>query len=293
MIVREISAAAPPLTFFNLFQIGGWSATGRNVLFASALAAAAVGLATLTGDWPQWIALAVGTYSAVTWGQVLRNRDRPLFNLTFGCPTFVFAMIGGALLACFVGTVHVWSTPYALRTLGASPAMVGLHLGVASAVSAGLSVVVGGFITDRWKQRDARAPMWMGLIALLVPVPLLFVMLQARELAAFTAAYFTFTFIGMCWSGGFAAVVQDLVLPRMRGTAAAAFSLVIILISSGIGPYWAGKISSLSGSITTGLYSLLAFVPASAILLLLAAQRLKRETPEGRSARAAGETADL
>jgi MFS family permease len=165
--------------------------------------------------------------------------------------------------------------------------MVGLNLGVASAIAASLSVVLGGLVTDRWKRRDVRAPMWMGLIALLAPIPILFILLEARELASFTAAYFAFTLISMCWSGGFAALVQDLVLPRMRGASAAAFSLVMILISSGIGPYWAGKISSLTGSITTGLYSLLAFVPVSALLLLLAARRLRRETPEGRRARAA------
>ena len=83
------------------------------------------------------------------------------------------------------------------------------------------------------------------------------------------------------------ALVQDLVLVRMRGAAAAIFSLVMILTSSGLGPYWAGKISTITGSLTMGLYSLLAFVPVAAVLLLLASRRMRSETPEARRALAA------
>jgi len=95
----------------------------------------------------------------------------------------------------------------------------------------------------------------------------------------------------MAWAGSFAALAQDLVLVRMRGAAAAIFALIIALTASGIGPYWTGKISTMTGSLTMGLYSLLSFVPAAFVLLLLAARRLSAETPERRQAlaRAAGE----
>jgi uncharacterized membrane protein YhaH (DUF805 family) len=90
----------------------------------------------------------------------------------------------------------------------------------------------------------------------------------------------------MSWAGPFAAEAMGLVMVRMRGAASAIFSLVMILVAAGIGPYWVGKISTMSGSLTTGLYSLLAFVPAAAVLLVLAARRLRDETLEGRQARA-------
>jgi membrane protein implicated in regulation of membrane protease activity len=79
----------------------------------------------------------------------------------------------------------------------------------------------------------------------------------------------------------------------MRAVAAAIFSLVMIITASGIGPYWTGKISTLTGSLTTGLYSLLAFVPIAAVLLFLASKRMRQETPAARLslARAAGEPA--
>ena len=71
-----------------------------------------------------------------------------------------------------------------------------------------------------------------------------------------------------------------------RGSAAAAYSLIVIVTSFGMGPYWAGKISALTGSLTTGMLSLLALVPLALTLLGIAAHRLPFETPEARRARA-------
>ena len=287
VVLRELSAAVPPFTVFNLYGVGGQAAVVRNLALAGVLAALAWALATATGDWLQWAALAVGGYSVLTWRQVISLRDRPLHDLTFGCPTFAMVMLGGGLSACFSGSVMTWSAPYAMRTLGAQPGDVGLALGGVSIVAAGASVVLGGWIADRWRRRDRRAPMWIGLIALVGPIPFLALMLAARDLPSFSAALFGFALISMCWSGAFGAVAQDLVLPRMRGAAAAVFSLVMVLISAGLGPYWAGKISALTGSLATGLVSLVAVVPIAAAFMIAAALRLPGETADRRRARAA------
>jgi hypothetical protein len=82
-------------------------------------------------------------------------------------------------------------------------------------------------------------------------------------------------------------MVQDLVLPRMRGSSSACYSLVAIVISSGTGPYWAGKVSALTGSLTLGLLSLMPLAPFALLTLWLAARRLPFETSEARRARAA------
>ena len=286
LILRELSAAIPPFTLFTLVRVGGRRAAVANIVFLAVLAVASVGLARLTGDWPQWIAVAIGAYSITTWAQVLSHVDRPLYALTFGCPTFMFSMLGGAFLTCFVGTVSIWAAPYAMRTLPGTAGQIGIALGLAQLGSAAVSVIVGGFLSDWWKRRDMRAPIWIALVALAVPVPMLFVLLGAKTLGGFIASFCVLTFFSMSWPGAFAGLVQDLVLVRMRGAAAAIFTLVMIVISSGFGPYWAGKISTMTGSLTTGLYGLLAFVPLAAAMLVLAARRIGRETPEVRLARA-------
>lgn len=291
VITHELASAIPPFTLFTLAKLGGGRAVFANVVLIGVLSAVAVGIATLTGDWAQWIALAIGAYSVTTWVQVLKYVDLPLFKLSFGCPTFMFSMFGGAFLACFVGTISVWAPQYAMRTLDAGAGQIGLALGAAQLGSAGASVILGGFITDWWKRRDARAPLWIAMVALFVPIPMLFLLLSAKTLGSFIAAYCALTLFAMSWAGSFAALVQDLVLVRMRGAAAAMFSMVMILVASGLGPYWAGKVSTITGSLTTGLYSSLVFVPIAATLLLLASARIRKETPAARRerARAAGE----
>jgi MFS family permease len=293
LILKEMSAAVPPFTLYNLFDIGGWSTLTRNLVFTLILVAGSTGMGFLTGDWAQWIAVAIGLYSVTTWAGVLKMRDRPMFALTFGCPTFVFTVIGAATIGCLSATVHVWSAPYMMRTLGTNPAETGLLLGVVTAVTAATSAVVGGYLTDKWKQHNRRAPAFVALFALVAPAPALLLMMRADGVTTFMVGYALFTLLSMPWSGGIGALIQDLALPRMRGTASAAFSLIVIVLSSGLGPYWAGKISTLTGSLTTGLYSMLLVIPIGAVFLLLAASRLPRETPASRLARAqaAGEPA--
>ena len=286
---REMSAAVPPFTLFNLYGIGGRGAVGRNLVLAGGVAALACGLGVATGDWPQWIALGVGAYSILTWVSVMKLRDPALHRVTFGCPTFACAILGAALLSCYTAAVGSWSAPYAMRTLDAPPAAVGLYLGVATALASVLSAVLGGWITDRWRRRDVRAPLWVCLFALVGSAPLLVLLLRVTDLPAFAGVLFLFTVVNHSWVGGVAALIQDLVLPRMRGAAAACFSLVTVLVSAGLGPYWVGKISHITGSLATGLLSIIAVIPVAAALMLVAARRLPQETTERRLA-LAGET---
>jgi MFS family permease len=261
-------------------------------LLATAIAAAAALVIRLTGDLAQWAAIGLGAYSICTWGQVLKLRDRPLFRLTFGCPTFTLAMASGALLACIMASVQAWAAPYAMRVMHMSPASAGVSLGLISALAAASGAIFGGWLADTWKLRDPRAPIWVALIGLVVASPALVIMLTVKAPAQYLLAYAGFTLFSSGWSGAYAALVQDLVLPRMRGAAASAFALVMVVVSSGGGPYWAGKVSSLTGSLATGMLSIQTLTPITIIVLLLTARRLKGESEAGRRARAeaAGET---
>ena len=63
---------------------------------------------------------------------------------------------------------------------------------------------------------------------------------------------------------------QDLVLPRMRGTATASFFLATTLVGLGLGPFMVGAISDLSGSLRIGMLSLIGVAPISLALLIYA-----------------------
>lgn len=286
LVVREIASAVPPFTMISLYRIGGRRALNRNILIAAIIAFSAAALVLVTGDVAQWAAFGLGAYAVITWGQIQSYRDRPLYSLTFGDPTFVLGTASCAVIACVGGAAHVWSAPYAMRTYNIPAHELGLSLGIIGIVGSLLGVLFGGWISDKWRVRDLRAPMGMAAISLIASVPCIFVMLLVKDYEVFLGAVFCLGFATGIWSPSTSAMIQDLVLPRMRGSAAASYSLVSIVIASGTGPYWAGKISTLTGSLTAGLLSMMPLVPVALVLLWLCARRLAHETPEARLARA-------
>lgn len=290
-VLGEFASALPPFTLLTIHRVGGTRGLTSNLLLAGALSLAAWGIAHLTGDAAQWWSFGLGAYAVVTWGQIQSYRDKPLFAVTFGDPTFLLGTVATALIACIGGAVHVWSAPYAMRTYDIPAHEIGASLGLVHVAGAVIGVLAGGWGVDRWKQRDARAPLGMAAICLVLALPMITMMLLVHDYTAFLAGTFALGLLTAAFSGGLAALIQDLVLPRMRGAAAAAFSLVAIVIASGTGPYWAGKVSAVTGSLTAGLLSMMALAPISLVLLWLASRRLKHETPERRRAlaEAAGE----
>jgi MFS family permease len=293
VLMREFGAAIPPFTLFTLYSAGGVRGLQRGLVLIACLTLAAWALIQLTGDFAQWTAVAIGAYAIITWGQIQKIRDSALYQLTFGCPTFVMAMLGSGLIACITGTVQAWAAPYAMRTFALTPAKIGVSVGLTVAAGAALGVVGGGWIADQWKLADRRAPIWVALICLLVGLPAEMVLVSASTAQHYFLALSFFSLLTAGWAGAYGALIQDLVLPRMRGTAASVFSLVTIVIAAGAGPYWAGKVSTYTGSLAHGLLSVQLLLPFAVVLLLLTARRLKSETLLGRRARAesAGEPA--
>lgn len=293
VVSREVGAALPPFTFLSIHRLGGQAALRRNLLLTTGLIVVALMLYAVTSDKAQWAAFAFGAYAVITWGQVQSLRDKPLFALTYGDRTFVMAAGATALIACIGGAVGVWAAPYAMRTFAKTPTEIGLSLGLIAALGGFVGVLIGGWMTDRWRARDLRAPMGMLALALTGIIPGIVVLLATRDFTVFLAAKFIIGVFSGLWGGATAALMQDMVLPRMRGAASAAYSLVAIVVASGIGPYWAGKVSVLTGSLNAGLLSILLLAVPAYALIWLTARRLPNETPEARLAlaRGAGEPA--
>lgn len=280
----QLATAVPPFTLVSALRHGGRGAAGRNVVAVVLLTALVLALGTALGDWGQWAGVAIGVYSIFSWGQNLKVKDPPLFHLTLGCPTFLIAVSGMAIAGCLNNSVHFWSVPYAIRHFGMSASEAGLVLGGAICVASAFGVSLGGIITDRWKQRDPRAPIWMTLIGLLGPIPSLILMFGVSDRESYILGIALHALIGMCWAGGATAFFQDLVLPRMRGATASAFAMLVILFSLAVGPYTTGKISTLTGSLSAGILGLHLLMPISVVLLIWAARRVLNETPARRMA---------
>lgn len=291
ILFKEFAAALPPFTLLMIWREGGRQALLRNLALVAAVSVVAGAIMYLTGDRAQWAAIGLGFYAIVTWAQVQGHRDPPLYKLTFGDRTFQTAVTATALMGTMGGTVGVWAAPYAMRTFGLAPGKLGATLAAVNICGALLGVISGGWLTDVWKRRDRRAPVGISAITVLGMVPSIVYMLTASTPTQFFAGSFCLAFFASLWSGATAAMVQDLVLPRMRGATAAAYSLIAIVVGSGVGPYWAGKVSKMTGSLNAGLFSILVLAPVSLYLLWRTSRRLPSQTPEARLAiaRAAGE----
>ncbi len=291
IILREFAAAIPPFTLITIYRLGGAVALRKNLTSIALIAVIAWGVTQLVGDPAQWIAIGLGAYAILTWAQVQRHNDHPVYTLTFGCKTFVYATASAALLACIGGAVQLWVAPYARRTFDLSTSQIGFYIGTLHVVGAAIGVLLGGWWADKWKQLDPRAPAWLGMIAAIAGVPAIGVMLLTDNVTMFLAIFFIYSIVHSLSPGAFAALAQDLVTPRMRGAGASAFSLIAIVIGTGAGPYWAGKVSAMTGSLVAGLFSMQILVPVALLLLWLTAKRLPNETPARREAlaSAAGE----
>ena len=84
--------------------------------------------------------------------------------------------------------------------------------------------------------------------------------------------------------GTAAATTRDLMLPRMQGTATANLLIGTTLLSRALGPYIAERVSTLKGSLSIGMLSLLAASP----IALVAGIAAHRFVPAAEATRAGG-----
>jgi MFS family permease len=289
--LHELRAVIPPLTLVHLGLAGaGLRGIARNLAAAGVIALVAALLIHLLGTPPQWIALGVGLYAAVSWLQALALRDRPTYRLITRTPTLHWAMAGFALLA-FVGYgVGFWLPPYFMRRFGTAPAETGLILGLTSATGGWLGTTLGGLWADSRRLASPAGRLQVGAMCPLLSIPIAVWMLETDSSLLAFALVFPLTVCSSLWIGPGASTVQDLVLPRMRGSASAAYLLVVTFIGLALGPYTVGRLSVGLGDLRTALLCALIASATGGTLLLIGARHIARdETSRLQRARAAGE----
>jgi MFS family permease len=288
---RELRAVLPPFTILHLIMIrAGARQVLGNLCAAGMIAALAAGLVAMLGTPAQWIALGIGLYATVSWAQALALRDRPTFALVFQTPTLRYAALGFSLLAFTGYGVGFWVPPFFIRVHGVSEAQAGFVLGGTAAVAGWLGVTLGGVWSDRWRHRAPAARFYVGMLTGLLPLPFLVWMLLTDNV---TLAYVLNAPLGILssmWIGPGASTLQDLVLPRMRAIASAAYLLVVTFIGLALGPYTIGRLSVSVGSLRSAmLVALLANVLAMLCLFLASRHLVRDEATRLDRARAAGE----
>ena len=270
--LNELFAVIPPFTFIQAARHGG-KAFLVNVVGAAVIAGIGYALILITGNIPQWIALGVGYYAVFSWATSLRRRDPPTFALIWGSPAFLCTILGYGMVAFASYAVTFWASPYAIRVLGESPSIVGWWIGGPGAVGGFLGVIAGGRVADYLRERHASGRLLVVMFGVMAPVIPLIVAFTTSSPMLFYFLNFLISLFASSALGAAAATSQDLVLPRMRGTATATFFLATTLVGLALGPYLAGQVSTATGSLSTGVLSLLIAAPIG-MILLVAAYRL-------------------
>ncbi len=290
-LFRELRAVIPPLTLLHLLAVGAPPRTlAVNAIAGLAITASAWLLISITHTPSQWIALGLGVYSVLSWAQALGIRDRVAFALIFRTPSLRHTALAFSFLAFLGYSLGFWTPTFFVRMHAVSEREAGLVLGLTSAVAGWIGITVGGVAADRWRRSAACGRLYIGMLTAVAPVPLAVWMLTTENTTLAYVLNFPLALLSSMWIGPGISTVQDLVLPRLRATAAAAYLVVVTFIGLALGPYLVGFLSASLGDLRRAM---LCALFASALVLgfaILAARRLAPDEASLRArARAAGE----
>ena len=296
---RELVAILPPLTLLSAARIPG--ALPPNLLMLAGCALGAALLIGLSGDWPQWVAWWTGVYAVFSWTQSLKARDPATHRVIWGTPVTAMLVAAFGSISFVAYSVSFWIPPYLLRTFYGGPADAALLMrgataaeevstifGWTAATASAVGIICGGILADAWRLRSPAGRLYVCMLAVVLPVPAVFWAFSTGSLVTF---YVLAGYIALCaalWVGAAVATLQDLVLPRMRGTAGATYVLGTSMVGLALGPYWTGKVAAVTGDLATGIFALYVVPPFTLTALWIASRRIGEleATREERSAAA-------
>ena len=274
----DLSTIVPPFTLIGAWRRGP-AALALNLAVAAAMVLFGWWMIGLTGNLPQWSAVCLGYYAVFSWASTLRVRDPATFRLIWGTPAFLCTALGYGLISLAAYALAFWSAPYAETVLKLPKQELAFVLGANGALAGFLGVIVGGRVADALRARNPGGRILVIMFGVVAPIVPIWIGYTTESSTMFYAMNFLAVMFGATALGAAAATTQDLVLPRMRGTATAAFFLATTLVGLSFGPYMVGQISDFAGTMVdgrlvgdlrTGILSLVAVAPVALALLVYA-----------------------
>ncbi len=276
--LQDLGGIVPPFTFWGAWQRGP-AALAINVAVAAGLAAFSWLMIRITANFPQWSAVGFGYYAVFSWVSALRARDPATFRLIWGTPAFICTALGYGLISLVAYALAFWAAPYAETVLKLPKQELAFVLGSNGAIAGFLGVIIGGRIADWLRARNPAGRLLVVMFGAISPIVPIWLAYTTSNPTMFYAMGFLAGMGGAAALGAAAATTQDLVLPRMRGTATASFFLATTLVGLSFGAYFVGQISDFAGTIVAGkntgnlrvgILALLGFAPIALALLLYA-----------------------
>lgn len=249
--VSDLSTIVPPFTLYGAWQRGP-AALITNVIAALAVGLFAWVMIKVTGNTPQWLSVGLGYYAVFSWACTLKSRDPATWRLIWGTPAFICTTLGYSLVSLVAWALGFWAAPYAETVLHLPKQQFAFWLGANGAAAGFLGVIIGGRIADALRTSNPAGRILVIGFGVIAPIAPLWIGYTTDNPALFYTMNFLAGMFGATALGAAAATTQDLVLPRMRGTATAAFFLGTTLVGLAFGPYIVGLISDLTGTMVGG-----------------------------------------
>lgn len=150
-----------------------------------------------------------------------------------------------------------WLPAFFVRIHHMTPGELGLWLSWITAVGGALGAFLGGWLADRWAQREPRARAYIGMVGVLLTIPFVAASLLLTDHRLALLSFLPATLFGTLWIGPAGSIVQDLVPPSMRAMASAIFIFILTIIGLGAGPQAVGIMNDWLGTPDAIRYSLL------------------------------------
>ena len=216
-----------------------------NAVIASLISLTCYGLYLITNDLIQWLAFGVGLYLLSCWIQGLKNRDPITFGLIFKTKSLIFAVIGFPFISFVTYSMAAFGPAFYMRNFGISEGEVATILGLITAVSGTVGVILGGYLGDKLRAKYINGRLYVGFMVIAIAIPTGLGLLFTESLKMSYLYYSIFQIATPLWVGIAPATVSDLVLPRMRGIAGAFYILMVSMLGLALGPYTIGKLSDI------------------------------------------------
>jgi len=158
-------------------------------------------------------------------------------------PSFRHLTVAAGLHAFVSYGLLTWLPPFLIRSHQMGLAEIGTYLALITGVVGGLGTFAGGYICDRFGQKDRRMYVWLPALSLIILIPLTILSLLSPTKDGAMYFYLIPAFLSPFYLAPTFAVVQGLAQMRMRAIAAAVLLFVLNLIGMGLGPLLVGVLS--------------------------------------------------
>ena len=201
-------------------------------------------------------------------------------------PTFWLMALAASCSSLAGYGLAAWTPSVLERSFGFTLLERGHFLASIFLIGGTTGVFAGGLLADRLGQGDRRWYAWLPAIAWLITAPTFALGLMSPDPWLAWPLLLIPNALNILWLGPVTTAVQHLVPRPLRATASASFLLINNLIGLGIGPMLIGALSEAfkarfgTEALRYASVSVVAFYLVAALLMFIAARRMRRDWVE-------------